>query len=879
MEMRVVRLQSFFVPPSKKTPNTLVSIITKCFPNATIMTHDEIKNGIIDIVTKKGYKPIKPKGFLKLLGLDDTAIKDLRRVIRKMINNEELVYASKHLIWPGPKIEQTGIVPRHADDDDWLDEAQELANPEKTQTQAKPPVKKPKSEVAAELSHLVIGTFRQTEYGNGFVRPRNLTEPGDRSADIFIAAENAKDAASGDIVAIELLDTEKSRKRTFRDGKNLQGRIVKILDRETSRFVGTYDCDEDVAVVMVDAKMFRDPISVGDPSACSARPGDKVVIDMVRFPTYTKHGEAVVVEVLGPHGTPELDTQLIIRQYGLPTEFPESVIDDARKEAADFKEEIPEDRYDATGELTVTIDPFDARDFDDAISLEKIENDHWLLGVHIADVSHFVKDGTSLNNEARSRGTSVYLPDKVIPMLPEILSNALASLQPNKLRFSKSVWIEFSPDGVPVDVEIKRAVIRSDARLNYDEVTSYLENPKPWLKTWGSDVHALLGRMHELAMILRQRRFDRGSIEMTMPEIKLLLDDDGHVNGTKLVEHSESYQIIEEFMLAANEAVARFLTKRGLHFLRRIHALPSYKKMKQFSQFIRSLGIRDVTADMLLESRFEIQKLLERVKGTPEQQAVNYALLRSMQKAVYSPEEEGHYALASDCYCHFTSPIRRYPDLSVHRLLDQLLTGKKPKNDIKALFLLGEECSQAERNAEEAERELVKLKLINFLMKKIGIQMVGVITGVEQYGFYVQGEEIPAEGLVRTKTLDRHYFYDRDTHSLTGHRKGESFRLGDRVVIEVVNADPDTRRIDFKFIRNLDPGEMPKDLNVKKKKAVRQTENSDQGSEYDDLEFDDAGHVIKARKPKRAATSQSKKKKKIVKAKVTKKTTKKRKKK
>jgi len=820
------------------------------------MKHDEIKNGIIDIVTQANYRPMKPKGFAQVLGIEETQIKDVRKVVRQMINADELVYGDKHLIWPGPAIHGAGLVEKEEAvavplpaDDDWLEEVHNTEKPK-----PKAPVVVPTSKKVPELSHLIVGTFRRTDHGNGFVRPRDILDKADYASDFFVPAEFAGDAASGDIVAIELLDKTKALRRGgSSDGKGPQGRVVKILERETHRFVGTYDCDETIAVVEVDCKMFRDPIFVGDPSACSARSGDKVVIDMVRFPTYIRHGEGVVVEVLGPHGTPELDTQLIIRQYGLPTEFPEEVLEAARKEAEEFVEDVPKDRYDATEETTLTIDPPDARDFDDAVSLEIMENDHWRLGVHIADVAHFVKEGKPIDLEARRRGTSVYLPDKVIPMLPEILSNALASLQPDRPRYTKSVWIEFTPDGIPVDVEIKRSVIKSDARLNYDEVTAYLADPKPWLKKWGPDVHALLGRMDKLAMILRKRRVERGAIELTMPEIKLILDDDGHVSGTKLVEHTEAYQIIEEFMLATNEAVARFISQRGLYLLRRVHALPSYAKMKLFAQFVKSLGIRGVTADTLMESRYEIQKLLERVKGTPEQSAVNYALLRSMQKAVYSPDEEGHYALASECYCHFTSPIRRYPDLTVHRLLDQILAGKKPKNDIRALFLLGEECSQAERNAEEAERELTKLKLINFLMKKIGTRMVGNITGVEPYGFYVQGEEIPAEGLIRTKTLENRYYFDRDTHTLTSHR-GETFRLGDRLIVEIVSANPDTRRVDFRFVRRLLHGETPTDLDKKPKKKKPPIPPPD--------DFDAADYPVKARTPKRPSTSQGKKKKK-----------------
>ncbi|MCL2119883.1 MAG: VacB/RNase II family 3'-5' exoribonuclease [Planctomycetaceae bacterium] len=714
------------------------------------------------------------------------------------------------------------------------------------------------------LDNFIVGTFRQTEFGNGFVRPR-FDAHGDEPlpADIFIPAEQSRDVASGDTVVVEITFDPKrdSGKRRFKESKRRRsdsaegefnapvGKIVEILERDTMRFVGTYDCDDNVAVVEVDGKLFRTPIYVGDPTACPARSGDKVVIDMVRFPTHTRYGEGVVVEVLGPHGTPELDTQLIIHQFGLPTEFPGDVIKAAQEQAAQFDDTILPDRYDATGETTLTIDPADARDFDDAVSLTKLECGHWRLGVHIADVAHFVQAGLPIDSEAKQRGTSVYLPDKVIPMLPEVISNSLASLQPDKVRFTKSVWIEMTEDGIPVDVEVKRSAIRSDARLNYDEVTEFLADPKPFRKKLAPDVFRLLSDMYELAMILRNRRLGRGALELTMPEIKLLLDDDGKVCGSKLVEHLPSNQIIEEFMLAANEAVASYLEGKGLLFLRRVHAMPSYRKMKQFSQFVKSLGVSTVSPDMLLESRFEIQALLERIKGRPEEAAINYALLRSMQKAVYSPAEDGHYALASSCYCHFTSPIRRYPDLTVHRLLDQLLFGKKPRNDARALFLLGEHCSQCERTAEAAERELIKLKLINYLATKIGTQMTGVVTGVERYGFFVQGEEIPAEGLVRIRSLEGRYYYDADSISLIGTR-GPTFRLGDRVVIEIVDANPNTRRIDYRFVR-LAP-------------AVKKPKSKPVVVDDNEQDFDETGRPIRVRKSKTKrsnAKTQSKKKK------------------
>ena len=901
-----------------------------------MLTREEMRNGIIDIVTRTKYRPMKPKGFATELGIALEQSADVRKVVKKMVDAGELVFGKKHLLWPGPNLGQFDSLEDYQSgrkhiartiaeaDDDWLDDVQGEAHaddqPKKFASEI---IEKPKQKASKEpnmgrlagkdklsLDNFVVGTFRATEYGNGFVRPRAevRSEESPPVPDIFVPLEQSRDAASGDTVVVELTydpkrdggkrrfsDMNREQRRSGRFGNaesdSPSGKIVEILERDTMRFVGTYDCDDDIAVVEVDGKLFRTPIYVGDPTACSARSGDKVVIDMVRFPTHTRHGEGVVVEVLGPHGTPELDTQLIIHQFGLPTEFPEDVVKAAQEQAALFDETIEKDRYDATGETTLTIDPADARDFDDAISLVKLECGHWRLGVHIADVPHFVQADSPLDVEAKKRGTSVYLPDKVIPMIPEVVSNSLASLQPHKVRYTRSVWIEMTEDAIPVDVEVKRSAIRSDARLDYDEVTQFIADPKPFEKTLEPDVFRLLSDMHTLAMILRDRRMKRGALELTMPEIKLLLDDDGKVCGSKLVEHLPSHQIIEEFMLAANEAVASYLERNGLLFLRRIHAMPSYRKMKQFAQFVKSLGVSTVTPEMLLESRFEIQSLLERIKGRPEEAAINFSLLRSMQKAVYSPADEGHYALASPCYCHFTSPIRRYPDLTVHRLLDQLLSGgKKPHNDAKALFLLGEHCSQCERNAEEAERELVKLKLINYLLTKIGTQMTGIVTGVERYGFYVQGEEIPAEGLVRLRSLEGRYYYDSDAHTLMGTR-GPNFRLGDRVVIEIVDANPNTRRIDYKFVRLAPKKPHARETLVgsakstegkptgKSKKAaklegvkVKRSRNAvspkvvkpSHAEVFDELDFDEEGRPIRVRTPKTKrsdAKTQSKKKK------------------
>ena len=634
----------------------------------------------------------------------------------------------------------------------------------------------------------VVGIFRRAAGGYGFVRPLEAAA-GDRSGDIHIAAVSAHDAATGDTVRVRI-----ARGRDVRR-PGPAGEIVEVVTRRTTRFVGGYFEAAGSGWVRIDGTNFARPVSVGDPGAKGVRENDKVVVEMVRFPSHLRDGEGVIVEVLGAAGEAGVDTLTVIHEFALPGPFPEGALAEARRQAERFREEVPAGRRDLTDRVIVTIDPVDARDFDDAISLERIDRGHWLLGVHIADVSHFVEEGSPLDQEARARGTSVYLPDRVIPMLPEIVSNNLASLQPDRVRYARTCWIEFSADGIPVHAEEERSAIKSQRRFSYEEVDVFLADPEtPAVKMTG-EVRSLLGRMRDLARMLRSRRMARGSLELAMPEVKIDLDRDGRVRGAHVVENTESHQIIEEFMLAANEAVAGMLAAAGAGFLRRIHPAPDPRKLRQLTEFVSELGFEVDT----LESRFELQRLLDMARGRPEEHAVHYAVLRSLSRAVYGPQEDGHYALASDCYCHYTSPIRRYPDLTVHRALDLLARGRRAAAD--GLPRLGEECSLLERRAEAAERELVKLKLLIFLSSRTGEEMHAVVTGVEPFGLFVQGLEMPAEGLVSLESLpDDSYRFERTSHTLIGRRAGNSFRLGDRVRVTVFRVDLDRRTLDFRLV-------------------------------------------------------------------------------
>ena len=704
----------------------------------------ELEQAVLQLVNRPGYQPVKPRVIAKKLGLTLEQPKEFKKVIKQLVKKGKLVYAENHRIAP------------------------------------------PGQGGAGRLT----GIFRRAQAGFGFVRPAGSAPGADRTLDIYISANKAHDAATGDTVLVKLIKKRESNR------PNPEGEIIEVVQRETNRFVGTYFESAGSAYVQVDGKLFTQPISVGDPGAKSAQPDDKVVIEMVRFPSHLHDGDGVLVEVLGPRGQPGVDTLSIIREFNLPEEFADDTLEAARREADKFDESIGE-RLDLTGETIITIDPVDARDFDDAISLERLENGHWRLGVHIADVSHFVRPKTPLDREAHDRATSVYLPDRVLPMLPEIISNSLASLQPDKVRYTKTAFIEFTPDGARIATDAHSAAIKSKRRFTYEEVDEYLENREAWKEKLSPEVYGLLGRMHELAMTLRSRRFRRGSLELSMREVKIDLDKDGRVAGAHVVENTESHQIIEEFMLAANEAVAEMLHERELHFLRRVHQSPDPRKLKLLTEFVAELGFQTES----LESRFELQKLLDFVKGRPEEHAVNYAVLRSLQRAVYSPVEEGHYALASENYCHFTSPIRRYPDLTIHRQLDAILTGKKISNDFDALAVIGEHCSDREQRAETAERELTKVKLLNYLSERIGDEFDAVITGVEEFGLFVQGIELPAEGLVHVSALnDDFYRYDRASHSLAGHRSGNSYRLGDLVRVTVARVDVDRRELDFRVV-------------------------------------------------------------------------------
>jgi ribonuclease R len=700
---------------------------------------------ILAAIGRQSYYPLKPKALARKLGLGLPDYSDFRRALRQLIKDGRVEVGKNNTVRPTP--------------------------PHGT----------------------VTGSFRRTSTGVGYVRPTPIA--GKAGPEVRIREEDAWDASTGDLVLVRLT------RKPNRPALSPQGKIVKILERSARHFVGTYFERDGEGYVRVDGTVFSHSIFVGDPGAKGAKPDDKVVIEMVSYPSAEDRGEGVLTEVLGPRGQPGVDTLSVIRAHNLPDQFPEDAFDEARDAAAAFKENVLHGREDFTNHLVVTIDPVDARDFDDAIGLTRDpETGHWELEVHIADVAHFAPPGGPLDREARNRATSVYLPQCVIPMFPEIISNHLASLQPNKVRFVKSVFIAYTPEGQRTQVRFANGAIRSQKRFTYEQVLALLENGNPaGLEEQAVEpaVFELLTQARNLAMILRERRRRRGALELSMPEAELEYDEQGRVIGGHFRKDDVSHQLIEEFMLAANEAVAEKLTDLGLPFLRRVHPAPDPLKLQAFSIFARSLGYKMPTDS----DRFALQRILESSAGKPEAYAVHYALLRSLKQAVYSPEEDGHYALASLKYCHFTSPIRRYPDLTVHRLLGRWLRTGKAKSDEAELAALGDHCSKMERRAEMAERELIKLKLLTYLSDRLGEEMEVIITGVADYGFFAQAEKLPVEGLVHISTLtDDYYYYEEATHSLSGRRGIHTFRLGDRVRATVVRVDLQRRQLDFRVV-------------------------------------------------------------------------------
>jgi ribonuclease R len=632
---------------------------------------------------------------------------------------------------------------------------------------------------------LVTGKLSIHQAGYGFLIPEKTGEP-----DIFIAAENTGTAMHGDRVVARISRDEPYRRIKGRR----EGRVIRILERARDTIVGTLQHSRNFYYVVPDDPRFVHDVYVRPERdrqrKAGARVGDKVVVRLEPWESRHVNPEGEIIEVLGPASAPGVDMLSIIRKYGLPTEFPRGVLDEVDRIPEKVGTQQINGREDLRKEFIVTIDPDDARDFDDAIHVKKIGNGGWHLAVHIADVAAYVAANSALDGEARRRGNSVYLPDRVIPMLPEQLSNGVCSLKPGVDRLTHSVFIHFDKNGIAKSARFARSVIRSAHRLTYKQAYAILKSPPR---------DQLTERLHiawELASVLRRKRFEHGALDLDFPEVKVWVDKNGYPVKLERVENDESHQLIEEFMLAANEAVARELKERVIPTIYRVHENPDPEKLAEYREFVLSFNykIGDLT------HRAELQRLLAAIAGKPEEQALKVALLKSLKRARYDPQPLGHYGLAKANYLHFTSPIRRYADLVAHRALGRAVHPYHPNmNEISSI---AEHVSITERIAAEAEIESAQMKKLEFFQRQLDKHnpqiFCAAIVDVRNYGLMVELPDALVTGLIHVSSLtDDFYLFEPARRQLVGRRSRKRFSVGDQVRVFVVRVDSFKRQVDF----------------------------------------------------------------------------------
>ncbi|MEW8973814.1 MAG: ribonuclease R [Tissierellaceae bacterium] len=642
---------------------------------------------------------------------------------------------------------------------------------------------------AVNSDYLVVGTLQGHERGFGFVVPDDPSRE-----DIFIPAENMDGAMNGDRVIANILSRSQGDRRE-------EGAIIRILERGNTTIVGTFEGNKGFGFVIPDDKKIYHDIFIPKSSVGEAQNKQKVVVEITKWPEPRRNPEGKIIEILGYLDEKGTDILSIIRQFKLPEEFPNKVRDYALNIPESISEKDIGGRVDLRHLKTFTIDGADAKDLDDAISIEKLDNGNYLLGVHIADVSHYVRENSVLDNEAYNRGNSVYLIPRVVPMLPKELSNGICSLNPDEDRLTLSVIMEINKSGNVVDHRIQETIINSKARLVYDDVSDYLENDDEDAKKKLEDVLDDLRHMEKLMKILYDKRERRGSIDFDFPETMIVLGENGMPIDVKKLDRRVANRMIEEFMLVTNETVAEEFYWAEIPFLYRIHEEPSDEKMTAFSKFIHNLGYNLKGKEIHPK---ELQLLTREIKGKKEEIVISTLLLRSLKKARYSSEADIHFGLASKYYSHFTAPIRRYPDLVIHRIIKEYLKGKLTlnKQDILEANLpeIAEHTSMTERRAEEAEREVEDLKKTQYMIERIGDIYEGIVSSLTSFGIFVQLDNT-IEGLVHfNNMLDDYYHFDEENYYIIGERTNKKYRLGDTVKIQVIGADISRRTIDFQFV-------------------------------------------------------------------------------
>ena len=642
-----------------------------------------------------------------------------------------------------------------------------------------------------EKSHLRKGVMRANKKGFGFVEIENMED------DVYISHDNMNGAIHDDIVLVEI--TSKM------NIDRMEGRILKIIERRVQRFIGLITFDKKgIGHVDLDDSKIKLEIEIPREKSLNAVDGHKVVVELGKRINNGKY-EGEVAEIIGHINDPGVDILSIIYKYDINVDFP----DDVKHEVADFPMEVSErehkGRRDLRNEEIFTIDGDDTKDIDDAISIKKLPNGNYELGVHIADVSYYVREGSPLDNEAMERGTSVYLVDRVIPMLPHELSNGICSLNPDVDRLAMSCVMEFDGEGRQVNYEIFPSIIRSRIQMTYKKVNSLLENNV--LPEGYESYEKSLRLMGELSKILRKAKVKRGYIDFGVDEAKILVDEKCVPTDVVLRDRGVGENMIEDFMIAANECVATHIYFMNLPFIYRVHEYPKEEKIRSFLGFVSSLGYT-ITGNVKDVKPTTIQMILEQLRDKPEFKILSSLMLRSMQKAVYKPENLGHYGLASTCYTHFTSPIRRYPDLTVHRLLrTYLIDGKMDMGTLKRweekLVYISEHSSSRERAAVDCEREVEDMKMAEYMEQHIGEHFVGMISSVTSFGMFVELDNL-IEGLVPLRDMNDFFHFDEEHMTLTGEKTHIKYRIGDKVEIKVVKASKEEKTIDFEVIKKIE---------------------------------------------------------------------------
>jgi ribonuclease R len=644
----------------------------------------------------------------------------------------------------------------------------------------------------ADRMDLVVGRLEANPSGFAFVTPERPIEGA--KGDIYIAAANVKEALHGDRVVVRI--------EQHRPDGRVEGRIVRVLERRAQTIVGRYDLDgAGLGFVLPFDRRVNADVYVPRGEAAAASPGDMVTVEITRWPTSSRGPRGRVVEVLGAIDQPGVDTEIILRKHAIPDEHGAESIEEARRIGAVVKERDIRGRTDFRDRIVVTIDGEHARDFDDAISIERLENGNYWLAVHIADVARYVAEGSALDQEAYERGTSVYFPERAVHMFPAELATGICSLNPHVDRLVQSCLMEVNRRGDVVRYEMHDGVIRSTERMTYTDVNAILTSHDQEVTARYRELVPTFESMRDLFHILNGRRKRRGSVDFDLPQPEVILDAEGLIADIVASERNIAHRIIEEFMLLANETVAHHLESNHMPALYRIHEPPDPLKVLQFQEFVSSLGYT-LALPATGPKPMHFQKLVEQMRGKPEERPIALLMLRTMQKARYDSMNVGHFGLAAQTYTHFTSPIRRYPDLMVHRLLRELrqtrVNDERKEELAEDLPEIGRHTSEMERRADEAERELVQWKKVRFMSDKVGDVFEGYITGVAPFGLFVELVEHYVEGMVHVSSMaDDYYRYSETRHTLFGENTKKKYRLGDHVTVQVVRVDLEKRLIDL----------------------------------------------------------------------------------